>query len=73
MLTQTDNATDTVDLSIEILLPTATSMKIFVIAEQSLLRKTLSIMRFVVSIALNILAICGHSDSSPRISASSKA
>lgn len=54
-----DNATDTVDLSIEILLPTATGMKIFVIAEQSLLR-TLSIMpRFVASIALKILAIYG--------------
>lgn len=50
MLIETDNASDTMDPSIEMLLPTLTSMKIFLMAEQSLLRRTLSTMS---------LAFCG--------------
>lgn len=52
MLIQTDNATDTVDLSIEILLPTATSMNFRNSRAES--------MRFVASfqIELIVLSVC---------------
>ena len=44
MLLEKDNAPDTVDLSMGLLLPIRMSIKIFLVAEQSPLRRTLLTM-----------------------------
>lgn len=66
---ETDNAPDTVDLNIEMLLPTITSMKIFLVAEQSPLRRTLFTMPRLAFCGPNSFVhssdiVVGHSNSS---------